>query len=75
MRLINTETLQLEEFWGSLPSYAILSHTWGIDEMTYDELVAEEAQISLQWEKIRRTWFASIRRRLEPCLGGHLLHQ
>jgi hypothetical protein len=36
MRLINVETLQLESFFGnSIPSYAILSHTWGRDE---DEL-------------------------------------
>ncbi len=33
MRLINVETLKLEEFFGTLiPSYAILSHTWGADE-------------------------------------------
>ncbi|KAL6693299.1 hypothetical protein J3F84DRAFT_401169 [Trichoderma pleuroticola] len=32
MRLINTKTFKLEEFSdGSIPSYAILSHTWGKD--------------------------------------------
>ncbi|PYH75264.1 CMGC protein kinase [Aspergillus vadensis CBS 113365] len=31
MRLINVDTLNLEEFYGSAPSYAILSHTWGAD--------------------------------------------
>jgi hypothetical protein len=35
MRLINTTTLQLEEFFDkALPKYAILSHTWGQNEVT-----------------------------------------
>lgn len=39
MRLINTTTLELEEFPGAnLPAYAILSHTWGKDELTMGEL-------------------------------------
>jgi hypothetical protein len=40
MRLLNTETLHLKSFFGAdLPSYAILSHTWGpIDE----EIVFED---------------------------------
>ncbi|KAF5011009.1 hypothetical protein FDECE_2879 [Fusarium decemcellulare] len=38
MRLINTHTLAFEEFHGSkLPKYAILSHTWGHDEVTIQE--------------------------------------
>ena len=33
MRLINVETLKLEEFFGdAIPPYAILSHTWGKDK-------------------------------------------
>ncbi|KAF2177551.1 HET-domain-containing protein [Zopfia rhizophila CBS 207.26] len=33
MRLINVETSELEEFIGEgVPPYAILSHTWGVDE-------------------------------------------
>lgn len=31
MRLMNVETLKLEEFLDAVPSYAILSHTWGKD--------------------------------------------
>ncbi|KAF2179377.1 HET-domain-containing protein [Zopfia rhizophila CBS 207.26] len=39
MRLINTETLKLENFHESnLPKYAILSHTWGKSEITFREL-------------------------------------
>jgi hypothetical protein len=36
MRLINTSTLLLEEFIGrAIPRYAILSHTWEDDEVTF----------------------------------------
>jgi hypothetical protein len=39
MRLINTQTMLLEEFIGSnIPKYAILSHTWEKDEISLQEL-------------------------------------
>lgn len=37
MRLINTTTLELEEYPGLVPRYAILSHTWGADEVTLQD--------------------------------------
>ncbi|KAI1734372.1 HET-domain-containing protein [Xylaria scruposa] len=38
MRLINVHTLELEEFWGRrLPAYCIASHTWGDEEMSFQE--------------------------------------
>lgn len=38
MRLINTETLLLEEFFSTeIPPYAILSHTWGGEEVSFHE--------------------------------------
>ncbi|RWA04144.1 hypothetical protein EKO27_g10961 [Xylaria grammica] len=38
MRLINTRSLDLEEFVGSaIPKYAILSHTWEEGEVTFQE--------------------------------------
>lgn len=39
MRLLNVDTLELEYF-GSVeqrPQYAILSHTWGTDEVLYED--------------------------------------
>ncbi|KAF2851723.1 hypothetical protein T440DRAFT_507139 [Plenodomus tracheiphilus IPT5] len=40
MRLINTKTLELQWFNDdATPEYAILSHTWGPDEITYQELI------------------------------------
>jgi hypothetical protein len=38
MRLINIHSLKLEEFFGrSIPPYHILSHTWGDDEISFQE--------------------------------------
>jgi hypothetical protein len=38
MRLVNVTTLKLEEFFSQIPPYAILSHTWGAEEVTFDEV-------------------------------------
>ncbi|EFQ25695.1 heterokaryon incompatibility protein [Colletotrichum graminicola M1.001] len=38
MRLLNTITLQLSEFYGQVPRYAILSHTWAKDEVLFHDI-------------------------------------
>ncbi|KAN0110643.1 HET domain containing protein [Hyaloscypha variabilis] len=39
MRLLNTFTMRLEEYFGSqIPSYSILSHCWGTDEVTFQDI-------------------------------------
>ncbi|KAF6812049.1 Vegetative incompatibility protein HET-E-1-like protein 13 [Colletotrichum sojae] len=38
MRLIHTPTMQLKEFIGKIPRYAILSHTWGTGEITLQDM-------------------------------------
>jgi hypothetical protein len=39
MHLLNVDTLQLETFYDSeIPKYAILSHTWGKDEVTFADI-------------------------------------
>lgn len=44
MRLLNTESLRLESFFGlPTPEYAILSHTWGEEEVLFDD-VRDSAQ-------------------------------
>ncbi|KAF5366032.1 hypothetical protein D9758_006731 [Tetrapyrgos nigripes] len=41
MRLINTTTFRLEQFYGSkIPLYAILSHVWGDQEMSFQDFEA-----------------------------------
>jgi hypothetical protein len=38
MRLINVDTLEMKEFFDhSMPPYAILSHTWGSDEVSFQD--------------------------------------
>lgn len=40
MRLVNTSTGRLDEFFDTQrPSYAILSHTWGKEELSYFDLL------------------------------------
>jgi hypothetical protein len=42
MRLINTFTREFEEFIGSnVPEYAILSHTWDEEEVSYADYVTD----------------------------------
>ncbi|KAF2186111.1 hypothetical protein K469DRAFT_726483 [Zopfia rhizophila CBS 207.26] len=39
MRLLHTKTLELSEFLDSnIPPYAILSHTWGAEEVSFDDM-------------------------------------
>jgi hypothetical protein len=38
MRLLNARTKQFEEFYDEVPRYAILSHTWGPDELTFKHM-------------------------------------
>ncbi|KAK6063021.1 het domain-containing protein [Seiridium cupressi] len=38
MRLLNVETLQLKTFLRNAPKYAILSHTWGKEEILFEDI-------------------------------------
>jgi hypothetical protein len=38
MRLINTTTFELKDFGAAAPLYAILSHTWGEEEVTFQDM-------------------------------------
>ncbi|KAK3331831.1 heterokaryon incompatibility protein-domain-containing protein [Cercophora scortea] len=49
MRLINTETLDLAEFFeAELPRYAILSHTWEKEEVSFQLMTKRPPEISLK---------------------------
>ncbi|KAI4694050.1 uncharacterized protein J4E84_002630 [Alternaria hordeiaustralica] len=53
MRLLNVNTRQLEEFFGdAIPLYAILSHTWGKEEVTLQDLSREGHQQKQGYAKI-----------------------
>jgi len=54
MRLLHTMTLLLEEFYGVLPPYAILSHTWTHDEASFRDIISRELRAMRKqgWLKI-----------------------
>ena len=37
------KTFELKRFFSDVPRYAILSHTWGVDEPTFDDLATGTA--------------------------------
>ncbi|KAF2187170.1 HET-domain-containing protein, partial [Zopfia rhizophila CBS 207.26] len=56
MRLINTQAMPLEEYFGdAIPEYAILSHTWEDGEITLAEFAMPEAKAKPGYEKIEYT--------------------
>ncbi|KAE9963525.1 hypothetical protein BLS_009207 [Venturia inaequalis] len=53
MRLLNTGTLELQNFIGEeLPHYAILSHTWQPDEAVYNDLLRGDWKSKASFKKI-----------------------
>jgi hypothetical protein len=70
MRLIDTTTLELREFSGEIPPYAILSHTWGAQEVSLQEFVAgsqaNDSRITARdgYQKIVRTCRLAENRKL-----------
>lgn len=56
MKLINTTTHGLEEFTGqSIPAYAILSHTWEEEEVTFRNYIAGSFTTMKGYRKIEAT--------------------
>ena len=56
MRLINVITGKFEEFdYPHTPPYAILSHTWEDEEVTYEEYVSGDYKHKKGYEKLRMT--------------------
>ncbi|THU93954.1 HET-domain-containing protein [Dendrothele bispora CBS 962.96] len=55
MYLLNTGTLTLESFYTNIPDYAILSHTWGKKEVTFQDIqnqVKEKSALEAGWKKV-----------------------
>ncbi|KAH6681655.1 putative ankyrin repeat-containing protein [Halenospora varia] len=52
MRLLNTTKRKLEEFGGNkIPLYAILSHTWGESEITFQDIKGDDVEKRVGYEK------------------------
>lgn len=54
MWLLHTETITLKEFMANPPPYVILSHTWGADEVSFQNMHEPSARKQAGFEKISR---------------------
>jgi hypothetical protein len=53
MRLLNSHTLELHEYWGrNIPRYAILSHTWGDEEVSFQDVKEGSMKAKAGYKKI-----------------------
>lgn len=60
MRLINCDTFALEEFYGDdVPKYAILSHTWTKEEVTFAEFTSGN-ELFRQKEGFKKVYFTCM---------------
>ncbi|RMZ68247.1 HET domain [Pyrenophora seminiperda CCB06] len=56
MRLLNTRSEKFEEFFGRrIPEYAILSHTWEEDEVSYQDYLSGIHKDKKGYSKIKKT--------------------
>jgi hypothetical protein len=56
MRLLHSRELRLEEFFdGEIPEYAILSHRWGEDEVSFQDFLEGRKRDGAGYDKIK--WF------------------
>lgn len=66
MRLINTTTLELQDFSASvIPPYAILSHTWGDDEVSFQDMALASRSSKKGFSKIIQTCQLARKKNLE----------
>ncbi|KAK0710236.1 heterokaryon incompatibility protein-domain-containing protein [Lasiosphaeria miniovina] len=63
MRLVNVATGKFEELAGS-PEYAILSHTWGDNELAFEDIACDHVQTQNSYSKIRGTIKQARRRNI-----------
>lgn len=66
MRLLDTRTLELQEFYlSAIPRYAILSHTWGDGEVTFQDISLASGSRKKGWAKITQTCRLAVQHGLE----------
>lgn len=53
MRLINTTTFELQEFFDNIPHYAILSHRWEDGEVSFQDFQQGMGPKMKGWGKIK----------------------
>ncbi len=65
MRLLQAATIKLERFETNIPPYAILSHTWGTDEVTFQDMEKSNVVEKAGYLKIKYSCEEAVRRDLE----------
>lgn len=48
MRLLSTNTFTLNEFFAGIPKYAIVSHTWGTDEVSFQDIQRDHVWLATE---------------------------
>jgi len=67
MRLLHVDTLELHEFFDkNIPQYAILSHRWQDDEVSYKDVRKRQNRSLQGWQKVEN--FCQLVRRERPHL-------
>lgn len=61
MRLLDARTITLVTFTSEVPRYAILSHTWGLEEVTFDDLNGSDPSHLHGYEKIKMACWQTCR--------------
>ena len=64
MRLLHVDTLELHEFDDKIPEYAILSHRWQDDEVSYKDVRKRQNLSSQGWQKVEN--FCQLVQREKP---------
>ncbi|KAK3374624.1 heterokaryon incompatibility protein-domain-containing protein [Podospora didyma] len=59
MRLINVEPLAMEEFYRNIPRYAILSHRWEEEEVTFKDYKFPNLSAARQMKAFRKILFCA----------------
>ncbi|KPM42865.1 hypothetical protein AK830_g3713 [Neonectria ditissima] len=72
MRLLNTKTLELESVGDEPGKYAILSHTWGQDEVLYDDVRNPERLQEVRWKN--STGYRKVAQACETALKQGFSH-
>jgi hypothetical protein len=66
MRLLHAESIQLRSFEeNAIPRYAILSHTWGEDEVSFQDLYVSAAASKTGYQKIKYICEHALAHRLQ----------
>ena len=60
MWLLDTKTLMLRHFITNIPDYVILSHTWGEDEVSFDDIAQPHAKDMVGYSKILRCCIQAV---------------